>query len=87
MTGAAIPAGAQLTVSADRQRPGQSEGVVTSPTFSQALDRFIALGLLTDGRARMGEVMYAADPLRRRHIQVEIVSPYFYDPEGARLDA
>ena len=85
--GAAIPAGAHLVGGADANSPGDSQGVVTSPTFSPALDAHIALGLLAGGRERLGEAIYAADPLRRRHIPVEVVSPHFYDPEGARLDA
>ena len=86
-TSAAIPAGAHLVGGADANSPGDSQGVVTSPTFSPALDAHIALGLLAGGRERLGEAIYAADPLRRRHIPVEVVSPHFYDPEGARLDA
>jgi len=87
LSGDAIPAGAHLVTGSDRHRPGPSNGVVTSPTFSPALGAHIALGLLAGGRDRHGEKLYAADPLHGRHIAVEIVASHFYDPEGARLDA
>jgi sarcosine oxidase subunit alpha len=49
------------------------------------LGHWIGLGLLARGAARRGARLRAADPLRGSEIDVEIVSPVFFDPEGARL--
>jgi sarcosine oxidase subunit alpha len=45
----------------------------------------IALGFVASGNTRYGEVVRAADPLRGNDVEVEIVSPHFFDPEGRRL--
>jgi sarcosine oxidase subunit alpha len=58
---------------------------VTSSCYSPTLDHPIALALLSGGRARLGERMYALSPLAESRVEVEIVSPVFYDPEGKRL--
>jgi sarcosine oxidase subunit alpha len=49
------------------------------------LGHWIGLGPLARGHARRGERLRAADPLRGGEVEVEIVSPVFFDPEGARL--
>ena len=61
-----------------------SAGYVTSACYSPTLGRTVALGLVADARARRGEVVkawYAGES-----VPVRLVSPAFYDPEGARLD-
>jgi sarcosine oxidase subunit alpha len=40
---------------------------------------------VASGNTRYGEVVRAADPLRGNDVEVEIVSPHFFDPEGRRL--
>jgi sarcosine oxidase subunit alpha len=58
-------------------------GHVTSTYWSPTLGRHIALGLIRNGRARMGEVLVfstsAADTVRAR-----VVDPCFFDREGSR---
>jgi sarcosine oxidase subunit alpha len=60
-------------------------GHLTSATISPTLGHAIGLGLIKGGAARIGEVVRAWDGLRGTDIEVEICSPHFYDPEGARL--
>ena len=81
----AIPRGAQLTAQPDQPPPTPIIGHVTSTCFSPTLDHSIALALLSGGRARLGERMYALSPLAESRVEVEVVSPVFYDPEGKRL--
>jgi methylglutamate dehydrogenase subunit C len=61
------------------------QGFVSSVAFSPLLGHWIGLGLLTRGRERMGERMVAHDPVRSGDTEVEVVSPVFLDPDGARL--
>ncbi len=63
------------------------EGWMASVAFSPSLGHSIGLGFIERGTDRMGETVIAADPIRGRHIEVEIVSPHFVDPEGERLRA
>jgi sarcosine oxidase subunit alpha len=61
------------------------QGYLTSVAFSPMLGHWIGLGLLIRGQARVGERIRAYDPLRSGETEVEVVSPVFFDPEGARL--
>jgi glycine cleavage system aminomethyltransferase T len=61
------------------------QGHVTSVAYSPTLDQWIGLGLLANGPERHGEQVLACDPLRGKEALVEICSPIFVDPEGARL--
>jgi sarcosine oxidase subunit alpha len=85
LDGEPVLAGAHLVTSPKPREPDRSEGHVTAMCYSPALEAHIALALLEQGRQRHGEILYAADPLRRRHGRVEIVDPCFYDPEGRRM--
>jgi glycine cleavage system aminomethyltransferase T len=72
-------------------RPGaeavaaNDDGWLTSVVHSPHLGHAIALGYLKDGAARRGERLRAVNLLTRTETEVEIVSPHFIDPEGARL--
>ncbi len=61
------------------------EGYITSAAYSPMCGHWIALGLLSRGPERMGEIVRAYDPVRGGDIEVEVVSPVFYDAEGERL--
>ena len=74
--------GAQLIAPGKPQEP---IGYVTSAAYSVSLQSHIALALLADGRARHGETLVAADPVRSHASDVRVVPPIFYDPEGAAL--
>jgi sarcosine oxidase subunit alpha len=61
------------------------EGYMTSVAYSPHLNHWMGLGLIRSGAARIGERVRAYDPVRNGDIVVEICSPVFVDPEGARL--
>ena len=61
------------------------QGYITSVAFSPMLKGWIGLGLLTRGPTRHGERMRAHSPVRGGDVAVDIVSPVFFDPQGARL--
>jgi sarcosine oxidase subunit alpha len=73
-----IPVGAAATIDND-------EGYMTSVAFSPMLGHAIGLGVLKHGPERIGQRVRACDPVRGGDVEVEICSPLFFDPEGARL--
>ena len=77
--------GAQITAMANPAIGTPALGHVTSAYESPALDRSIALALVADGRARMGETLHV--PMPGGGIAVKIVAPVFIDEKGERLDA
>ncbi|MGB8327410.1 MAG: glycine cleavage T C-terminal barrel domain-containing protein, partial [Steroidobacteraceae bacterium] len=76
--------GAQVVASAGRRPPMQMIGHVTSSYASAVLGHSIALAMVVDGRARMGETLFV--PMPQGDIAVKVVPPVFYDREGARLN-
>ena len=65
---------------------GHPLGWVTSVTFSPALGHWIALGFITGGLAHVKDKnIVLSDELRSNFLDVEIVSPQMYDPEGLKL--
>jgi sarcosine oxidase subunit alpha len=79
--------GAQLVLDETQPKPVEMLGHVTSVTYSPTLGHPIALGLLAGGLARKGQVLHAAYPLRNDVVEVKVVDPVFFDPEGKRLHA
>jgi sarcosine oxidase subunit alpha len=57
-------------------------GHVTSAYFSATLGRSIALAMVAN--APKGTRLHV--PMADRNIEVEVVDPVFFDPEGKRLD-
>jgi sarcosine oxidase subunit alpha len=51
------------------------------------LGHWIGLGLLVRGRERLGERIRSHSPTRGGDTEVEVVTPVFFDPEGARLQS
>ncbi|WP_411036954.1 2Fe-2S iron-sulfur cluster-binding protein [Shinella sp. BYT-45] len=82
--GQTISGGAHITERSAESGPVPSLGHVTSACLSPSLGRPIALGLLSAGRERLGQVLWQSDPLRSRFGKVRVVSPHFFDPEGER---
>jgi methylglutamate dehydrogenase subunit C len=82
---AALRAGAILCEAG--RHHGHGIGFVSSVTFSPALGRHIALGFVSGGMARDGQVIDAVFPMRGEVRAVRVRSPHFVDPEGARLNA
>ena len=63
------------------------EGWVTSAAQSPTLGHPIALAMLSNGPARIGETIRVYDPIRNGDSFAAIVHPVFYDPSGSRLHA
>jgi sarcosine oxidase subunit alpha len=79
-----LPEGAQLVEEDTGRTPMSMIGHVTSSYRSPTLDRPIALAMVESGRERHGQTILA--PLPGSTISAGVVSPVFYDPEGARHD-
>ncbi len=77
--------GAQITEFENFTTPCNTIGHVTSTTYSPALGHYIALGLVTNGRSRHGDTVYAQFALKNKKTAVTIVEPVFYDQAGALL--
>jgi sarcosine oxidase subunit alpha len=63
----------------------KSQGYITSCVFSHTLNRWLALGMLRSGRARLGETVSILTP--QGAVLATIVPPNAYDARGARLSA
>ncbi|WP_017974296.1 2Fe-2S iron-sulfur cluster-binding protein [Actinopolyspora halophila] len=84
-TDALLPEGAHLVdPGASRRPPVPMQGHVTSSYHSAALGRTFALGLVSGGQERVGEVLRS--PVNGSDIEVEVTTPVLYDPEGVRRD-
>jgi sarcosine oxidase subunit alpha len=77
--------GAQIVADAAPTTATPALGHVTSSYMSPTLGRSFCLALVADGRARMGQTLYATGLENPR--AVKVVDPVFYDKEGTRLDA
>ena len=82
-----LPPGAKIVSDPDRRVPNPCLGELTSTTWSPMLSAPIGLALLSAGRARHGERLFAVSPLMGQQVEVEIRSPSFFDPDGERLHA
>jgi sarcosine oxidase, subunit alpha len=80
-----IEEGAQITTLPRPPIGTAACGHVTSSYWSAALGHSIALALIADGRARIGEKLFV--PMPGGAIPVEITTPVFIDPRGERLNA
>ena len=76
--------GAQIVANPNQPIPMKMIGHVTSSYWSENCGRSIAMGLVVDGRARMGETLFV--PMPGGTIEVEICSPVFFDEKGGRLN-
>ena len=77
--------GAQIAATAGQAPPMTLIGHVTSSYFSNVLGASIALAMVAGGRARQGQAVYV--PMPGGDLAVEVTSPVFYDPSGARINA
>ncbi len=82
-----VPAGAHLMNADGPIDAAHDQGYVTSACYSPNLGHAIALGFLKNGSERLGERMQLVSPLTKVHVDVEITSAHFIDPEGDRLRA
>jgi sarcosine oxidase subunit alpha len=77
--------GAQVAAKALQTPPMELIGHVTSSYASSVLASPIALALVAGGRSRMGQTLYV--PMPGGEVEVEVISPVFYDPTGERINA
>ena len=61
------------------------EGWMSSVAFSPMLEKSIGLGFIKEGDQRFGEKVDAVNPLNKEVVEVQIISPHFFDPKGERL--
>jgi glycine cleavage system aminomethyltransferase T/NADPH-dependent 2,4-dienoyl-CoA reductase/sulfur reductase-like enzyme len=73
-----LPPGATAIASND-------QGYITSAAFSPTLGHPIALAMLANGPARLGEIIRVYDPVRNGDTLAEITAPVFYDAARSRL--
>ncbi len=82
-----LRAGSHLLPQGAEPVAANDQGHVTSAANSPTLGHPIALALLANGPARLGEIIRVYDPVRNGDTLAEIVAPVFYDPSGSRLHA
>jgi sarcosine oxidase subunit alpha len=75
-----IPEGAML-IPSDGASP---QGHVSAAAFRIVTGGSVALGQLTDGFSRHGEILIASSPTRGQQARVRVVAPHFYDAAGER---
>ena len=77
-------AGALLCDKSNQQ--GFGDGWITAVTFSPALGHWIGIGFVSGGyEAWQEKQLIAADPVRGKFVDVEVVSPHMFDPKGERM--
>ncbi|MBS0254903.1 MAG: (2Fe-2S)-binding protein [Proteobacteria bacterium] len=76
--------GAQIVADPNQPVPMKMIGHVTSSYASATLGRSIAMALVADGRARVGQKLHI--PMPGRVITATVTDTLFYDREGSRLD-
>ncbi len=76
--------GAQIVADPNQPVPMTMLGHVTSSYWSQNCGRSIAMALLVDGRAKMGQTFYV--PMPDHTIEVEVSSTVFFDEKGERVN-
>ena len=75
-----IPEGAMLIPS----EGASPQGHVSAAAFRIVTGGSVALGQLTDGFSRHGEILIASSPTRGQQARVRVVAPHFYDAAGER---
>ena len=79
-----VPPAAQIASAAWRGHPLSSMGHVTGAVFGIRVGHPVALAMVSNGRSRTGERVWANSPVGGKSIQVEITSPVSYDVDGER---
>jgi heterotetrameric sarcosine oxidase alpha subunit len=80
-----LRSGAHFIAQNAEAKPSTDEGHMTSAAYSPTLGHWVGLGLLKRGPERLGEILRAYDPVRGGDTLVEVISPCFVDPEGAKV--
>ncbi|MDO8326000.1 MAG: sarcosine oxidase subunit alpha family protein [Cypionkella sp.] len=82
-----ITSGAHLFIPGAELSRVNSQGYTTSVGFSPMFGRYLALGFLLNGRARIGEKIRLVDRLRNIDVLAEVCDPVFHDKQGEKLRA
>jgi len=77
--------GAHFIPMGETATPETDHGYMSSVAWSPMLGTYIGLGFLKNGKNRMDETIQAKDFMRNNHVDVKVVSPHFFDPDGGRL--
>ncbi len=77
-----LPIGCQAIDTDQVQPPPTMQGHISSSYWSPTLNRSIALALIKNGEARIGDTMYF--PIEGKVVSATLVEPVFYDKEGIR---
>ncbi|MDO1581941.1 sarcosine oxidase subunit alpha [Rhizobium oryzicola] len=75
--------GGQIVADPNEPKPMTMLGHVTSAYWSENLGRSIAIALVADGRARMGQTVYI--PMKDKTIAATVSDMVFFDKEGGRI--
>jgi len=76
--------GGQILREKSSKRPLEVEGLVTSSCISPTLGKSIALGVLKNGRNRIGEKLHVYS--LGRFYNAEVCKPHFYDVESKNVN-
>jgi len=79
-----IPDGAQIVEHVKDRPPMTMLGHVTSSYWSPSMDRSIAMGVVKNGRNRIGQRLFACWDEKR--VPMQVTEPKFFDPEGKRIN-
>jgi sarcosine oxidase subunit alpha len=79
-----LPEGGQIVAELKDRPPMAMIGHVTSSYYSPNVGRSIAMALVKNGRARMGETVYV--PMADRVLRAKVAEPKFFDLDGKRID-
>ena len=79
--------GAHLINLNDVANTENDQGWISSKAYSPSLNCVVALGFITRGHKREGEIVRAVNSLDGTDVEVKIVSAHFIDPAGERLRA
>ncbi|RUX69616.1 hypothetical protein EN925_18580 [Mesorhizobium sp. M7A.F.Ca.US.006.04.2.1] len=81
-----IPFGSHLVENATQKPPLKTVGWVCSTYWSETLGRSIALALVENGRARIGQTSTVRN-INGDVEKVTLTQPCFFDPKGERANA
>jgi sarcosine oxidase subunit alpha len=79
--------GGAILFAAGEELKGHGRGYITGVTWSNELNKYIALALYQGGLAHAGEEIVCAFPLKDEIVRARIVPHQFVDPKGERLHA
>jgi methylglutamate dehydrogenase subunit C len=80
-----LRSGSHLLKRGDTPSMANDQGYISSVAWSPMLNMWLGLALLSNGRARHGEVVQVFDGLRNIHLMAEICDPMHFDQQNARL--